>query len=151
MTFQIPTGTRGARQPRGPVLRLANRLVVARARRRRVRLHGAPTLVLVTVGARSGKERRTPVSWFPGGDETWLVVASAAGGRCNPGWFHNLVAHPDQVRVELEGRHTPVVPEQLHGQDRERAWEQISTSASRFAWYQQQTDRKLPVIRLTPL
>lgn len=40
--------------------------------------------------------------------------------------------------------------EQLHGADREEAWRQITAAAPRFARYQQETDRELPVIRLAP-
>ncbi len=40
--------------------------------------------------------------------------------------------------------------EQLHGAEREAAWQQIVTAAPRFAKYQQKTDRELPIIRLAP-
>jgi hypothetical protein len=43
-----------------------------------------------------------------------------------------------------------VTAEQLHGAEREAAWQQIVTAAPRFAKYQQKTDRELPIIRLTP-
>ena len=55
-----------------------------------------------------------------------------------------------QVQIELEGRKVPVTAEQLHGAEREAAWQQIVTAAPRFAKYQQKTDRELPIIRLTP-
>lgn len=62
----------------------------------------------------------------------------------------NIAAHPDQVSVEIDGRTLTVTPEQLHGPERKKAWDQIAQSASRFAGYQDKTDRKIPVIRLTP-
>ena len=40
--------------------------------------------------------------------------------------------------------------EQLHGAEREAAWQQIVTAAPRFTKYQQKTDRDLPIIRLVP-
>ena len=43
-----------------------------------------------------------------------------------------------------------MVAEQLHGAERAEAWQQITTSAPRFARYQQKTDRELPIIRLVP-
>jgi deazaflavin-dependent oxidoreductase (nitroreductase family) len=67
----------------------------------------------------------------------------------NPAWYYNLAAHPEQVTIEVNGQSIPVSAEQLHGTDRETAWEQITTSAPRFAQYQARTDRELPVIRLT--
>jgi deazaflavin-dependent oxidoreductase (nitroreductase family) len=77
-------------------------------------------------------------------------VAAAAGGPRNPAWYHNLVAHPDKVQIEMAGRKVAVIAEQLHGAEREAAWRQITTAAPRFAEYQQKTDRELRVIRWYP-
>jgi deazaflavin-dependent oxidoreductase (nitroreductase family) len=77
-------------------------------------------------------------------------VASAAGAPKNPAWYYNIAAHPDKVHIETTGRKVAVTAEQLHGAARDEAWKQITTSAKRFAQYQQKTDRELPVIRLTP-
>jgi deazaflavin-dependent oxidoreductase (nitroreductase family) len=107
-------------------------------------------LVLTTVGRKSGLERMTPVGWFPGADGSWLIVASAAGAPGNPAWYYNLAAHPDQVRIDVDGKTIDVRAEQLHGPERVEAWEQITAAAPRFAQYQVKTDRVLPIIRLTP-
>jgi deazaflavin-dependent oxidoreductase (nitroreductase family) len=90
------------------------------------------------------------VGWFPGKDGSWLIVAPAAGAARNPAWYHNIAAHPDQVKIELHGHTIPVTADQLHGTEREEAWRQITAAAPRFAAYQRKTDRELPVIRLTP-
>jgi hypothetical protein len=50
----------------------------------------------------------------------------------------------------MVGRTVAVTAEQLHGTEREEAWQQITTAAPRFAKYQEKTDRELPVIRLEP-
>jgi deazaflavin-dependent oxidoreductase (nitroreductase family) len=76
-------------------------------------------------------------------------VASAAGAARNPDWYHNIAAHPGQVKIELSGRTIPVTAEQLHGAERDEAWRHISAAAPRFAAYQRKTDRELPIIRLT--
>jgi deazaflavin-dependent oxidoreductase (nitroreductase family) len=107
-------------------------------------------LVLTTIGRKSGLERQTPVGWSPGQDDSWLIVASAAGAARNPAWYHNLATHPDQVWIELLGRKVAVTAEQLHGAERDQAWRQITTAAPRFAAYQEATDRELPIIRLVP-
>jgi F420H(2)-dependent quinone reductase len=44
----------------------------------------------------------------------------------------------------------PVTAKQLHGPERETAWQQITTAAPRFTGYQRKTDRELPIIRLRP-
>ena len=110
---------------------------------------GFNALILTTIGRKSGAERTNPVGWFPGKDGSWLIVASAAGATANPAWYYNIAAHPDKVRIEVEGRRTvAVTAEQLHGAERTEAWEQIVATVPRFGQYQQKTDRELPVIRL---
>ena len=105
-------------------------------------------LVLVTVGRKTGEERKSPLGWFPGRDGSWLVVAAAAGAPKNPSWYYNLAANPDHVRIEMPGRTVAVTAEQLHGTEREEAWKQITTASPQFGKYQEKTDRELPVIRL---
>ncbi|MGW6505309.1 nitroreductase/quinone reductase family protein [Nonomuraea angiospora] len=151
MSFDTPAGTRGARQPAGWAFRWLNTLMARRLRRKGGgSFMGFNALILTTVGRKSGLERTTPVGWFPGKDGSRLIVASAAGAAGNPAWYYNLAAHPDQVRIEVDGRTVPVVAEQLHGAEREQAWQQITAAAPRFAQYQVKTDRELPIIRLVP-
>jgi deazaflavin-dependent oxidoreductase (nitroreductase family) len=148
MGFDTPAGTRGGRQPAGFAARWGNKLMAGRVRRGRARFLGFNALVLITIGAKSGAERTTPVGWFPGPDGSWLIVASAAGAKGNPAWYYNIAAHPDQVQIEVEGQKVPVTAQQLHGADRAAAWQQITTAVPRFAKYQVKTDRELPIIRL---
>ena len=150
MSFDTHAGSRGARQPAGMAVRWVNKLAAGRIRRKGGKFMGFNALILTTIGRKSGAERANPVGWFPGPDGSRLIVASAAGATGNPAWYYNLAAHPDQVQIELEGRKVPVTAEQLHGAEREAAWQQIVTAAPRFAKYQQKTDRELPIIRLTP-
>ena len=147
MSFEVSTGTRGARQPSGPLLRWVNKLVAGRVRRKG-RLGGGNALVLTTIGRQSGLERESPLAWFPGPDGSWLVVASAAGAAKNPAWYHNLAANPAKVRIQLDGRTIPVTAEQLTGAERAEAWQQIITAGPQFARYEKATDREIPVIRL---
>jgi len=148
MSFDTRAGTRGARKPPGPMVRWVNKLAAGRIRRKGGKLMGLSALILTTVGRKSGAERTNPVGWFPGKDGSWLIVASAAGAAGNPAWYYNIAAHPDKVRIEVEGRTVAVAAEQLQGAERAEAWEQIVATAPRFGKYQQKTDRELPVIRL---
>ncbi len=150
MSFDTRPGTRGARQPGGRLMLWFNKLAARRIRRKGGKMMGFNALVLTTVGRKSGLERMSPVGWFPGNDGSWLIVASAGGAPGNPAWYYNLAAHPDKVRIEVDGRAVAVTADQLHGTERAQAWKQITTSAPRFAQYQQKTDRELPIIRLMP-
>ena len=151
MSFDTAAGTRGGRQPSGPLARWGNKLMSGRIRNKQDGMFmGFNALVLTTVGRKSGLPRTNPVGWFPGPDGSWLIVASAAGAARNPAWYYNIAAHPDQVQIEVQGRKVAVVADQLHGPERETAWQQIITAAPRFAQYQQKTDRELPIIHLAP-
>ncbi|MFE5290595.1 nitroreductase/quinone reductase family protein [Isoptericola sp. NPDC056618] len=145
MSFTHPQGTRGAHQPRGRFLAGRNRRVARRAGR-----STGDLLALTTIGRRTGQERSAPVGGFPGGNGSWIVVASAAGARANPSWYLNLAAHPDRATVTTGGRTVPVVAEELHGVERAAAWRTVTSVSPAFARYQDRTDRELPVIRLTP-
>jgi deazaflavin-dependent oxidoreductase (nitroreductase family) len=148
MTFDTPGGTRGARQPKaGLMMRLANNAAAGRIRRKG-RMMDFNALILTTIGAKTGAERINPVGWFPGQEGSWLIVASAGGAPHNPAWYHNIAAHPDKVKIEVDGSSVPVTAEQLHGAERDQAWQQITTASPRLARYQNKTDRQLPVIRL---
>ncbi|ACQ82392.1 conserved hypothetical protein [Beutenbergia cavernae DSM 12333] len=149
MSFSHTTGTRGARQPGGRLVAWVNRRTVKKIRTKGGKVMGMNALVLTTIGRKSGQERATPVGWFPGPDGTWIIVASAAGAASNPAWYLNLAAHPDEVTIELDGQKIPVSAQELHGDERDAAWAQITAAAPNFAKYEVRTDRVLPVLRLT--
>ena len=79
----------------------------------------APVLLLTTTGAKSVLQRTNPLMYLADEEnpDRVYVFASAAGADANPGWFHNLVAHPDSVKVEIGAEATAadaeVVPEPL--------------------------------------
>jgi deazaflavin-dependent oxidoreductase (nitroreductase family) len=128
-----------------------NRRMARRIRGKGGKAMGLDPLLLITVGAKSGQVRETPVARFAGPDGSWYVVASANGAPRNPAWYYNLAAHPDRVRVVVDGAETAVTAEQLHGEEREAAWRLITGAQPRFAKYGTKTDRAIPIIRLTPV
>jgi deazaflavin-dependent oxidoreductase (nitroreductase family) len=135
--------------PLNPFMRLGNRMAVSSVRRTG-KFMGMSLIALDTVGAKSGERRTAPVASFPVPDGGWIVVASAGGGPRNPGWFYNLLAHPDQVVVEAAGRRTPVTPVQLAGEERERAIGDLLARAPRFSGYFDKAKREIPIVRLEP-
>jgi deazaflavin-dependent oxidoreductase (nitroreductase family) len=109
-------------------------------------------LLLHTTGARSGEPRVSPVAYFEGGDHL-LVVASKAGADSHPAWYHNLLAHPSVAVERWVGdrfESAPVTARALDGEERDRAWAQITSRAPGFGEYQKQTERVIPVVELTP-
>ena len=59
----------------------------------------APTLLLTTIGRRTGRTRRTPLIYGRDGDR-YVVVASAGGQPNHPAWYLNLRADP-RVRIQV--------------------------------------------------
>lgn len=111
-------------------------------------------LILRTIGAKSGQERETVLSWWP--DETQpdasvLVAATYGGSAQRPAWFLNIATHPENVWIEREGQRLHVRPETLMGTERAEAWRTIVARAARDGAYEEKTDREIPVIRLRPV
>ena len=150
MSLEIPpNGTRGARVPRGGLLRLGTGLVVWLYRVSGGRFIGGQTLLLTTTGARSGIRRTALLQWFEDGSGRWLVVGSAAGAARHPAWLYNLVHDPDAVWAEVGRDQYKVTPEVLGTAERPAAWQRIVAEAPQFGEYEHKTDRQMAVIRLT--
>jgi deazaflavin-dependent oxidoreductase (nitroreductase family) len=149
MTIEVPpSGSRGRRMPGGRVVRGAMRVVAGLYRATGGR-SGGNALLLTTVGARSGEQWVAWLRRFDEGDGRWLVVGSAGGAAKHPAWVHNLARSPDRVWVEIRRERYKVTPELLHGEERATTWERIVAEAPQFAGYLEQTDREIPVVRLT--
>jgi deazaflavin-dependent oxidoreductase (nitroreductase family) len=108
------------------------------------------TLVLTTVGAKTGQRRDAHLTAFPEGDG-WLVVASKGGSATHPAWFLNMAGHPDEIWVQVGSHRTRVNAELLKGQDRAMAWRRIVAEFSNYGDYEKKTDREIPVVKLTPV
>ena len=79
-------------------------------------LPGPHYLVLETRGRRSGRLRRTPLSFTKDGD-AYVVIASNGGAPKHPDWSLNLLAHPE-AEVTVAGATTPVRAETATGSER---------------------------------
>lgn len=109
---------------------------------------GAPLLLLHHVGAKTGKERVSPVMYQAVG-AGYAVFASKAGAPSNPDWYYNLVANPD-VKIEV-GTETKTVRARIaQGDERERIWSTQKTRFPTFASYEAKTSRQIPVVMLEP-
>jgi len=151
MTVQkLPGGTRGTRPPPRFLTKIMTPLMIQVHRLSGNRMGGMDLLYLTTVGAKSGQRHTNPVARFDDGQGGWVIVASAGGAAKHPGWYHNIVANPDQVWAEVARTKYQVDAEQLEGEVRDHAWAVITKRAPRFKGYETKTDRQIPVLRLTP-
>ena len=147
--MRVPAGgTRGLRLPR-VLARLGNRMMVRKFRRGGARTQGGiETLLLRTVGAKSGQPREAILGFVPEGDGAWLVIASLAGAARNPAWLHNLAAQPDATVQFEDGRRVDVRAETLHDDELVAAWKRLEREAPEYPKYRTKTDRDLAVVRL---
>jgi deazaflavin-dependent oxidoreductase (nitroreductase family) len=138
--------------PIRPVIRKVIDLVGALVYRRGGRVQGRPLLRLITTGAKTGARRVRLLGWFPDhvSADSWIVVASNGGSARHPDWAYNLAAHPNSVWVDLGDGEVPVRAEILNEPERKAAWTEIASAAPGYGRYQEQTDREIPVFRLTP-
>lgn len=107
---------------------------------------GAPLLLLHTIGRRTGIERVKPVMYLKD-RERYLIFASKGGAETNPDWYHNLKAHPD-VQIEVGDEMIDVHAEEVLGAEHDLLYGRQASLYPRFADYQRQTKRVIPVIAL---
>ncbi len=107
-----------------------------------------PTLLLETVGARSGEQRRNGVIYFHDGDDV-ILAASNAGAPKHPSWFFNVRANPD---VGLNGQpyRAQVVADET---EKAQLWEladRVFPPFSRYRASAAASGRTIPLFRFTP-
>lgn len=112
-------------------------------------LRGRPVVILTTLGARSGKLRKTPLMRVEH-DGVYAVVASLGGAPKHPVWYFNIQANP---LVELQDG--PEVQEmkarEVTGEEKAQWWERAVATWPDYASYQDKTDREIPVFVLEPV
>lgn len=112
-------------------------------------LQGVPIIVLTSVGAKSGKLRKTALMRVEH-DGDYVVVASKGGAPEHPSWYHNLVAEPHvelqdgEVRKDYRAR-------LLEGDEYATWWDRAVAVWPDYAEYQKKTDRTIPVFVLEPM
>jgi F420H(2)-dependent quinone reductase len=109
---------------------------------------GHAVIVLTTVGAKSGKLRKTPLMRVEH-DGEYAVVASLGGAPKNPVWYYNVVANP---HVELQDG--PVKKDyqarEVDGEEYDAWFERSVAAWPDYAEYKKKTDRKMPIFVLSP-
>ena len=107
-----------------------------------------PSLLLTTVGRRTGQPRTSPLLYVPDGP-VYVVIASNWGRESHPSWSTNLMANPDAA-VTVDGRHILVRAELVTGAERERLWQLLLEIWPAYQTYVIRSGRALRVFRLVP-
>lgn len=108
-----------------------------------------PIIVLTTVGAKTGKLRKTPLMRVEH-DGEYAVVASMGGAPTHPVWYFNIRAEP---HVELQdGAVTrDYRAHEASGDELALWWDRAVEAYPPYADYQKKTTRQIPVFVLTPI
>jgi deazaflavin-dependent oxidoreductase (nitroreductase family) len=115
----------------------------------RATLSGKPIVVITTVGAVSGKLRKTALMRVEH-DGAYAVVASRGGAAKHPKWYFNLRADP---RVELQDGAVKrdYAAHEATGEERVAWWARAVKVWPAYDGYQAKTRRVIPVIVLEPV
>ena len=108
---------------------------------------GLPTLLLTTIGRKSGEGRLIPLIY--GEDNgTYIVVGSKGGHALHPSWYRNLVAYAD-VKVQVKADRFSARASTASGEERNRLWALMANIWEGYNEYQERTVREIPVVVLT--
>ena len=107
-----------------------------------------PSILLVTTGAKSGKQRETPLATVPLGD-AFYVVGSNFARESHPAWSYNLLANPDAT-VVFKGDRIAVRAHLLDAAEKAAVWGDLTALWPTYDAYEERTERDLRVFELRP-
>ncbi|MFI2473347.1 nitroreductase family deazaflavin-dependent oxidoreductase [Nocardia xishanensis] len=113
-------------------------------------LFGNPTLLLRTVGRKTGQERTSALTYGRDG-EVYLVTASNGGSPRTPGWLANVKATPE-CEIQVGRRRMKVVARATYPDDPDyaRRWAIVDkVNKGRYSAYQKMTKRPIALVVLT--
>jgi deazaflavin-dependent oxidoreductase (nitroreductase family) len=109
-------------------------------------LRGKPVIVLTSVGAKSGKLRKTPLMRVEH-DGTYAVVASLGGAPKHPVWYYNLKKNP-HVELQDGSEKAEYIAREVEGEEKAIWWKRAVEVWSDYENYQKKTTRQIPVFVL---
>jgi deazaflavin-dependent oxidoreductase (nitroreductase family) len=109
---------------------------------------GVPSLLLTTVGRRTGTRHRTALIYGRAGSD-YVVVGSNGGSRQHPAWYLNLVANPS-VDMQVADQFFTAAARTAEGDERSKLWAAMLRIWPAYEDYQRKTARQIPVVVLSP-
>jgi len=128
--------------------------MMVRLTKGRVQLSGLllPSLVLHSVGARSGLQRDVTLMYCPEptpGAEQLLITGSNFARDSHPAWTANLMAHP-HAAVSVHGVRMSVRATLVADHEREAVWRVLEENWPGYRGYERTSGRELRIFRLVP-
>jgi deazaflavin-dependent oxidoreductase (nitroreductase family) len=109
---------------------------------------GKPIIVLTSVGAKSGKLRKTPLQRVEH-EGRYAAVASQGGAPEHPAWYWNLVREP-HVELQDGAVKRDYTARIATGAERDEWWERAVAVWPDYNAYQRRTEREIPLFVLEP-
>ena len=109
-------------------------------------LRGKPIIVLTSIGAKTGRVRKTALMRVEH-DGMYAVVASQGGAPRHPVWYWNITKNP-HVELQDGGEKHDYVAREATGDDYAVWWDRAVAAWPDYANYQTRTDRRIPVFVL---
>jgi deazaflavin-dependent oxidoreductase (nitroreductase family) len=108
---------------------------------------GYSIILVHMTGAKTGRELCSPLAYSTDGDDL-VVIASMAGFKNNPNWYHNLKANPEVV-VELGTDKFEAIAVLTEGEERDRLYTAQAELMPIFDTYANKAaPRIIPVFRI---
>ncbi len=105
-------------------------------------------LELITIGRKTGKERRAHLIYLRDGAD-YVITASNGGSQRHPGWFFNVRSSP-RVTIRVHSTERSAVAEVASPEKRKELWARLVEIAPFYAGYQQRAQREIPMVILHP-
>ena len=105
-----------------------------------------PTLLLTTVGRKSGRILTLPLIFGRSGPD-YVVVASKGGAPAHPAWYLNLEANPD-VQVQVKADKFKAHAHTATAEERATLWPRMVEIYGPYTDYQKKTERQIPLVVL---
>jgi len=110
---------------------------------------GLPIIELTTTGAKTGQPRTMPLVSLPDGERI-ILIASNFGKKHNPGWYHNLKAHPE-CTVKYASQQRIYRAREAHAAEREEYFQLANSYYEGYERYMERAaPRRIPVMVLEP-
>ena len=105
-----------------------------------------PTLILATLGRRSGQPRRLALIYEQDGDRS-VVIVSKGGSDRHQAWHLNLRDHPE-VQVQVLGNRFRANARTATLEEHRKLWPPMAEILPDYDAYHAETDRPIPLVIL---
>lgn len=112
-------------------------------------LTGVPTIMLTTIGRKSGLERTVPLLGIPLAEDKIAVIASNWGQTKFPAWYFNLSENP-QAKITLNGMTRSYIAHVADGDEYDNTWRRALEVYRGYPNYKAKVTRDIPILILTP-